>query len=125
MNIAKHIDYWRTGSNEDWEMAEIALEKGKIRHGLFFLHLAMEKLVKAHVTKKTEKTPMKIHNLLFLAQQTDLSINHEMGKSLTVLNSYCLEGRYADETGPPPSLQEAKIIFQQVQEIRTWMLNQL
>ncbi len=60
MNVEQQVAYWRTGSDEDWEMAEIALEKRKIRHGLFFLHLAMEKLLKAHVCRVTGEYPPKI-----------------------------------------------------------------
>ncbi|MBF0460798.1 MAG: HEPN domain-containing protein [Magnetococcales bacterium] len=86
MNIEKHILYWRTGSDEDWEMAEIALANGKIRHGLFFLHLAMEKLIKAHVSQVTQDVPPKIHNLLTLMQRANLPINQTTGARLAELN---------------------------------------
>ena len=75
--------YWHTGSDEDWEMAEIALEKGKIRHGLFFLHLAMEKLIKAHVFRVTGDLPPKIHNLLTLMQRAKLPIDQKTGECLS------------------------------------------
>lgn len=125
MNAEKHIRYWRTGSDEDWEMAEIALEKGKIRHGLFFLHLAMEKLIKAHVFRVTGDPPPKIHNLLTLMQRAKLPVDQKTGECLSELNTHCLEGRYADEVAPPPSPQRAEKIMQQAQEIRTWLLNLL
>ena len=121
MNITKHIDYWRTGSDEDWEMVEIAMEKGKIRHGLFFLHLAMEKLIKAHVTRTTAEPPPKIHNLIQLLKRANLPFNQEQAKLLMVLNSYCMEGRYANEVAPPPSKEEAMEILEKTLEVRTWL----
>lgn len=125
MNIDQHIDYWRRGSDEDWEMAEIALEKGKIRHGLFFLHLAMEKLVKAHVCRVTRDQPPRIHNLVLLMQRANLPFDQKLGEFLTELNSFCLEGRYANEWESPPSRQKANKMVQQAQEMRTWLLNLL
>ncbi|MEO5330631.1 MAG: HEPN domain-containing protein [Magnetococcus sp. YQC-5] len=125
MDINKHISYWCIGSEEDWEMAEIAMEKGKIRHSLFFTHSAMEKLIKAHVMRVTGDLPPKIHNLLILMKRANLPIEQNINEWLTELNSYCLEGRYTDQAIPPPSLQKAVKIMQQAQELRTWLLNQL
>ena len=65
MNIAKQIEHWRTGSDEDWEVAVLLLEKEKIPQGLFFLHLAMEKILKAHVWRTTQDHPPKIHDHRF------------------------------------------------------------
>jgi HEPN domain-containing protein len=50
MNVSKQIDYWRTSGDEDFAAAESLLERGHLRHCLFFAHLAIEKMLKAHVT---------------------------------------------------------------------------
>lgn len=42
MNVDEQIEYWRTGSAEDLAAAESLIEKGHLRHGLFFAHLALE-----------------------------------------------------------------------------------
>lgn len=31
VNIEKQIAYWRTGARDDWESAQILIERGKIR----------------------------------------------------------------------------------------------
>jgi HEPN domain-containing protein len=36
----KQIEHWRTGALEDFEAAEILLEKKKRREALFFVHLS-------------------------------------------------------------------------------------
>ncbi len=50
MDIEKQINYWLTSSKEDMEVGEELLEKGRYRYTLFFFHLAIEKILKAHVT---------------------------------------------------------------------------
>ncbi len=46
VNIAKHIPYWRDGAMKDLLVARDLIDSGKIRHGLFFAHLALEKILK-------------------------------------------------------------------------------
>ena len=45
IDIQKQIDYWRNGAIEDWNVAEDLVSRNKTRHGLFFVHLALEKLL--------------------------------------------------------------------------------
>jgi len=54
VNIDKHISYWRNMAEEDWEVANQLIASDKIRHGLFFLHLSLEKILKAHVCHNTK-----------------------------------------------------------------------
>ncbi|MEO5354351.1 MAG: HEPN domain-containing protein [Magnetococcus sp. XQGC-1] len=124
MNIEKHIDYWRRGSDEDEETAGILLEKGKLREGLFFMHLSMEKILKALVTRTTAAPPPKIHNLVQLLHRADLSIDQQWLELFRVLNGYCTEGRYPGDVAPPPSPEQAGKIFRQAQEVREWLIRQ-
>ena len=39
INIQKQIDYYRQGSDDDFETAGILIENKKYVHGLFFCHL--------------------------------------------------------------------------------------
>ena len=64
IDIQKQIDYWRNGSQEDWEVGHELVGLGRTRHGLFFAHLALEKMLKAHVCQATANLAPKIHNLL-------------------------------------------------------------
>jgi HEPN domain. len=54
INIEKQVAYWRDGAVEDWEIAQELIERGRTRHGLFFVHLSLEKLLKAHVCRHTQ-----------------------------------------------------------------------
>lgn len=67
IDINKQINYWRNSAIEDWEVARELLKSGRVRHGLFFAHLAIEKLLKAHVCRSTKDLAPRIHNLVRLA----------------------------------------------------------
>jgi HEPN domain-containing protein len=96
MNIEKQIEYWKTGSDEDFAAAQSLLEKGHLRHSLFFVHLALEKMLEAHVTRKINDVPPKIHNLIRLAEMAEISIEPKMSVFLRSFDMYQLEGRYPD-----------------------------
>ncbi len=68
VDVDKHIGYWKGGAEEDIAAAGSLLETGHPRHALFFAHLAVEKMLKAHVTKATGDIPPKIHDLLRLVR---------------------------------------------------------
>jgi len=57
VDVTEHINYWRNGSDEDFAAAESLLSKGHLRHSLFFAHFAIEKMLKAHVTRDTRDIP--------------------------------------------------------------------
>ncbi len=126
MNVEQQIKYWCTSSDEDWEMAEIALANGKIRHALFFLHLAMEKLLKAHVCLVTGAQPSRIHDLIRLTSQAGLELADSWLLLLGRMNAFCLMGRYP---GNPATqnipIEVAYRYLQEAQEVRTWLQQRL
>jgi len=96
MDIHGQIEYWKRGAEEDFAAAQSLLEKGHLRHCLFFAHLAIEKMLKAHVTRKTDDVPPRIHNLIRLVDITGLKLNVEQKDFLREFGVYQLEGRYPD-----------------------------
>ena len=96
VDVPKQIEYWTTGSEEDFAAAQSLFEKGHLRHSLFFAHLAIEKMLKAHVTRQTKDIPPRIHNLIRLADMAGLSPNAEHMSFLRRFNLFQLEGRYSD-----------------------------
>jgi HEPN domain-containing protein len=53
-DIEKQVAYWRNGAAEDLQVAQDLIKRQRTRHGLFFLHLALEKLLKALVCRQTQ-----------------------------------------------------------------------
>jgi HEPN domain-containing protein len=97
MDVRAQVDYWRRGAEEDMEVADELLEKGRLRHALFFGHLALEKMLKAHVTQRTADVPPRIHTLSRLAEIAGLTLPPEQQELIREFNVYHMEGRYPEE----------------------------
>ena len=126
MDVAKHVSYWHESSSEDMGAAIVLLEENKQRHALFFAHLSLEKLLKAHVARATQDLPPRIHDLLRLAEMAGLTLTRERREFLARFQRYCLEGRYPDM--PPtslPSFAEAQAGLDAAQEAFAWLMNLL
>lgn len=126
MDISQHIQYWSSGAREDWEVAEHLVNSGKFRHGLFFAHLALEKVLKGHYCRVRQETPPFIHNLARLAQPTLLPMTPEQMAILNKMTVFNLAGRYPDEKLLPPfNREETMRTFSQAREVFQWLMNNL
>ena len=125
MDVKKQIDFWRTSSEEDFAAAEALLEKGHLRHCLFFAHLAIEKMLKAHVTKRTEDIPPRIHNLVRLVEIAGLKLELEEENFLREFGVYQMEGRYPDSEQISPDLNAAREEISRAREMLKWLKTQL
>jgi HEPN domain-containing protein len=125
MKIEKQIEYWYQGAIDDLETAEILIDKKKILHGLFFCHLATEKILKAYFVKCTTNHPPKTHNLFFLLENLEIEINEETEIFLGLLMKYQLEGRYPDYKPEIPSNDLAKEYFLKSKNFVKWIKNKL
>ncbi len=125
IDIQKQIAHWKNGAVEDWDVAWDLIKQNKIRHGLFFAHLALEKLLKAHVCHQTQNLAPRIHNLSRLAGLTTLTLSQFQKDLLAEMNPFNLEGRYPDLLIPPPSQNEAKNYMRRAKEVYEWLMSQL
>lgn len=74
MNKADHIQYWKETAEPDWLAAQDLLQTGRCLQCLFFAHLVIKKLRKAHwVQDNTSDIPPRTHNILRLWQDTALT----------------------------------------------------
>ncbi len=121
MDVKKQIAYWHDGAAEDIEAAQVLIEKRKLRHGLFFAHLALEKMLKAHVVHATQDIPPRIHNLVRLAQLSGLALTTEQKDFLRQFNIYNLEGRYPDEFPVPIGEGIAQQAIASAREMLKWL----
>ncbi|HEO71199.1 MAG TPA: HEPN domain-containing protein [Candidatus Hydrogenedentes bacterium] len=121
MDIEKQVAYWRAGSEEDFEVARELVSSGRFRHGLFFGHLAVEKMLKAHVVVATQEVPPRIHNLSLLAEKAGLQVSEEQAKVLEEFNMYQLEGRYGGQDLPPIDEHTAQRDMRRAAEVLEWL----
>jgi HEPN domain-containing protein len=125
MDVQKQVEFWKVSAEEDFAAAESLLEKEHFRHCLFFAHLAIEKMLKAHVTRQTNDIPPRIHNLIRLAEIAELPLNTEQENFLSRFDVYQIEGRYPDSIQIRLDLKSARQKLDSAEEILEWLKAQL
>ncbi|MFC1615208.1 HEPN domain-containing protein [Patescibacteria group bacterium] len=92
--INKVIEYWRCGSEQDWEVARNLFKLKHYHYTLFFCHLTLEKMIKAIVVLKTQNQSPYIHDLYTLILKANIKITSEQKKNLEVVNTFNIRARY-------------------------------
>jgi len=88
------VEYWQKTANEDLGAAEVLISAKKYHQGLFFCHIALEKLIKGLVFTKTKKHPFPIHNLYKLAKQAQLKLSENQQQDLEEITTWNIRARY-------------------------------
>ena len=121
MDVKQHVAYWRDGAAEAMAGAEVLIASGKYSFGLFFLHLALEKSLKATVVHTTSDLPPRTHDLLRLALLAQLDLPPERAALLARFTLYNLEGRYPQASSMPPDHEEAVDELAAAKEMLRWL----
>ncbi|MFH0865525.1 MAG: HEPN domain-containing protein [Bacteroidota bacterium] len=125
LDIHKQLEYWIRTGEDDIQSSQILFANKKILHGLFFCHLAIEKIIKANLVKKTGKIPPKIHNLTFLLSSAGIELSPEEKELTGILMIYQLEGRYPEYYPSTPKLSDAKKYLKQTEKLFQCLKNKL
>lgn len=125
MDIQKQIEYWITSAQEDLEAGRLLLAKGHLRHAMFLAHLAVEKTLKARVTKITKDVPPRIHKLERLAELAGIDLRKNRRKILVDLEVYQQAGRYPDPSQAAIDKKTASRDFRAAEEMIKWLKSQL
>ncbi len=96
-NIDKTINYWVESAIYDLETGNSLLESKRFPYALFFVHLAIEKLLKAIVVKETGEHAPYTHSLVLLAKKANIEMTEEMLDQLAEYMEFHIEARYPDE----------------------------
>jgi HEPN domain-containing protein len=124
LDIKKQIEAWKEGALEDLEAAQTLLADRKPRHALFFAHLSVEKMLKAHLIA-SGKVLTKIHSLPRLAQLSGLALPAARQEFLNRFDLYQIGGRYPEEIRLRISNEDAGRLFSEVKETVEWLIRQL
>ncbi len=124
-----HINYWVKTAENDWDTVNYLFKGKKYVYCLFFAHLTLEKLIKAHWVKDNEDNyPPKTHNLVYLLSQTNLDFNMDEIKYLEKINDFQIEGRYPDylmKINKITNLSFTKSILDKIKTIRKCLIEKL
>lgn len=125
MNVNKQIEYWSISAVQDFETANILFDNKKFRESLFFCHLTIEKILKANYVKQNNDFAPKTHNLMLLANKSNIIFDNKYDNLIGLLMTYQLEGRYPDYNPKLPEQLEIRIFINQSEELLQWLKNQL
>jgi HEPN domain-containing protein len=101
------------------------VDNGHIRHGLFFAHLTLEKILKALICKHSQDLAPRLHNLSRLSEMTGIALETEYVDILAEMNAFHIEGRYPESLTTPPMKEEALIYITRAEKVYQWLMNQL
>jgi HEPN domain-containing protein len=129
MSKNEHVLYWKETAAADWKAVNALIKSGNYIHALFFSHLVLEKLIKAHWVKDNESNhPPKTHNLAYLRSNTKLVLTDEDKAFLEQMQKFQIEGRYPDYVSDIYKTYKAKQtkgIINHVTRIRKCILKSL
>ena len=125
INIPKQIKYWKDGALSNIDTAKYLLDGGKLLEGLFFTHLSLEKILKAHVVKTTKDIPPYTHHLRRLAELAEIEFEKETVDFLGKMNNYQIGGRYPEDKVRPPTKAESLKLFKRSEELITCLTKKL
>jgi len=92
----KLIRYWTEGSKDDFDTMVAMYESKRYNWSLFIGHLMLEKLLKAYFVKVKSDYPPLIHNLLRLAEKSEVELTDYQKKNLLTITAFNINARYDD-----------------------------
>lgn len=95
---------------------------------LFLGHLVIEKLLKAYFVIIVDNQPPFIHNLLRLAEKTDLKLNEQQKDFLVTVTAFNIRARYDDYKlafYKTCTKDYAEKWINEIKGFRTWIKKQL
>ncbi len=125
IDVKKQIEYWTKGAEDDLSTAELLIREKRILHGLFFCHLVIEKVIKAHVVKTSGEFAPRSHNLIYLSEKIDLVFDNETEIFMGILMKYQLQGRYPDYNPVIPDILKVNEYLEKTKTLLKWLKEKL
>jgi HEPN domain-containing protein len=122
IDIERQVAHWRESAVEDLAVGRDLIARQKPRHGLFFVHLALEKTLKALVCRATGETPPKIHNLVRLSELARIDPTQQQMDTLADMTVFNIEGRYAETLPSFPTQAEVQGVLRRAEEVFRWLI---
>lgn len=126
--MKKYIEYWLSSAAHDLDVAETLLRNGKHDWCLFIGHLVLEKVLKAFYVRDNQESPPWIHNLVRLAEHTQLPLAEPQRQFLADVNDFNIEARYPDikeEFYQICTREFTQEQFFKIKEMYQWLLSQM
>jgi len=122
--MRKDTKNWLALADYDLETARHMLATGRYLYVVFLCHLALEKMLKAHVAEITQDVPTKTHDLIYLVKKCELEVPENHLDFIGKINTASIPTRYPEDL--QRSLKEypksvAKDYLDQTMELVKWL----
>lgn len=91
------VHYWLDSSQEKYKTMKGLYKIKRYADCLFFGHLILEKILKAHVVQKTKDHAPRTHNLVYLVELAKLTFNKKERNTLADVDTFNMTARYPDQ----------------------------
>ncbi len=95
--MRKDTANWIALAEYDVETAHHMLATGRYLYVIFLCHLALEKMLKAHVAEVTQSVPIKTHDLIYLVRKCELKMPAQYLDFIGKINTASIPTRYPDD----------------------------
>lgn len=96
ISTKKLIEYWAITAEHDYATMLALFRTKRYSDSLFFAHIILEKILKAHVVKNTNHQAPKIHDLVRLQELAKLELSIEQVDLLNKINDFNIRARYPE-----------------------------
>lgn len=90
------VKIWKEGAEDAFDTAEKLFEAKKYHHSLFFVHLSLEKILKAIYVYKKDQAPPPSHDLSYIANKAGLYLTKPDMENLNQISEFNVSARYED-----------------------------
>lgn len=124
----KVVRHWERAAELDWSTSEVLFKNRKYIPALFYCHLCLEKILKAHVVKLVGDHAPHTHNLPYLAGKTDLQFSKVDLEFLDLASDFNIGTRYPEDIDllyQKMNKEFAKETLKEAKRLYTWLKNLL
>lgn len=94
--VRELVLYWQITAKHDYDTMLTLFQNKRYSDSLFFGHIILEKILKAHVVKATKESAPYIHDLVRLKNLTKLEFSSEEVHFLHQVNDFNIRARYPE-----------------------------
>jgi len=126
--MLKPSEEWFKQAQYDLNTAEALFQAERYIYVVFMCHLAVEKALKGLYTRKFEKEPPKVHDLIFLTAKIGLDLPEDKKAFLKRINELSVPTRYPetlDRLLREYDTKRTKDVLLQAKELVEWLVQRL
>lgn len=122
------VKYWLESADLDFKAMTSLFSNGHYVWALFIGHLVIEKLLKAYYVKTVNTEVPYTHDLLKIAEQSELELTNDQKLFLDEVSTFNLRARYPDYKGKFYKRATSEFSGQyivKIKEFRQWLIEKI